>query len=377
MIEQFAAVDEESKYFELDVRRFMETRRNGRKESVGSAAADTIKTELRICISSMGFELRLLETNTCIFKPVAKLDAQLVFTASFEDEIPRVMDFSFSSLSLYSLLSSRTLFQFSSPGQDSPALKLCCSMCGNSPNAFFFSFPALEIWFHFPCWAEIIQYFGSYTDNIINANQTCASYEKQFVDQTENFDQIISVNASQSVVTSEIKTVNALVTSVKSDYMGMTLHFPISVSQEGSRLSSEKEGHGNCSKSLTITAYSRGCEFIINDENMKAVLKLDSVSGDIAINEESTLQSWPFFRLYDSMVTVETPGVFVLSSIKIRILSDTLNVWLSYQVFHFWGETLFPVPEAHPSPTTSVVFQIEAELRKASLQLTDGRVGPL
>ncbi|KAL9665135.1 hypothetical protein QQ045_020546 [Rhodiola kirilowii] len=373
-IEQFSAVDEDSKYFESDISKFMESKI--RKITAGSVVADTVKTEVRVCAISMGVELLHFETNTTIFRPVAKLDAQFVFTGSFEDEMPLMLDFSFSSLSLHSLLNSLTLFQFNSPSQDSPVFRLCFSKCENGPDELFFSVPALEIWFHFPCWAEIISYCGSYTENMIKTNHTGASHGKQNVTpfgQTDDVD-VIFTNASESVEVFEDENANIFVINAKSDCISIKLRFPMFVTEEECHLSSEETNiYEKSCKSLTVTAYSRGCEVVMNGEYLKMVLKLDRVSGDIGISDENMLQTWPFFRLYDSIVTVKTLSVLQLSNIKIDILSDTLDVWLSYQVLHFWGGTIFPVPKAHSSPITSVVFQLEAKLRKASLQLTDGR----
>uniref|UniRef100_A0A7N0U003 Vacuolar protein sorting-associated protein 13 VPS13 adaptor binding domain-containing protein n=1 Tax=Kalanchoe fedtschenkoi TaxID=63787 RepID=A0A7N0U003_KALFE len=376
VIDQFLAVDEDSKYFESDILKFLESKRNVKEKTAGSAAADTINTELQICISSMTCELFHFEANTITFKPVAKLDTQFVFAASFEDEIPSKLDFSFSSLSLLSLQNSVLLLQFNSPSPDLPAFQISFSRSENNPDEVFFLFPVLELWFHFPSWDEIIRLCHSYIENITNTNYTGVSDKKQNVaptDQIVNFDHVIFTHTSDSLIALD-ETINPLAIHAHSDSIGIKIHFPLFVAQEASNVSSEAiHSYIKCSKSLTVAAYCRGCELVMNGSNTKVMLMLDNISGDIEISDENTLQTWPFFRVYGTVVTVETLIGLQLSNIKFAILSDAIDVWLSYQVFHFWSGTTFPVPKAQSSPDTLTNIHLEAQLSKASLQLTDDR----
>ncbi|KAI9153087.1 hypothetical protein LWI28_005759 [Acer negundo] len=398
VIDQFSSVGDESKLFTTDVPQFLQLKKCLRESStVTPVASGMIFTEVRCCFDSLLVKLHHFIKDPVLLKPVAEVEMQFVFSASLVNETLTSLDANFSSLALHSLLNTVILAKCTVNHSTPSVLGVCFSKSDHGEYEFHISLPSFDVWLHFYDWTEIIDLCHIYSQKMAKTARVEVSLMNSAIG-TVGMIETLAITPSQSSlqnssmsshhVSQNMKQDTAILI-LRSENIGLTVHFPICVNEEAIREYGVAEidevpqnvssSHfvGKHSKYISITTHSKSSEIIIAGKNVKLKVILDKTSGCVGTSEENSVNSWPFFQIFQVVVETEIcRDQMELVHTNVNFLCHRIDVWFSHRVLYFWRGVVFDIPEAGSSSSQLAIpsMNFKIQLRKMSLLISDGRV---
>lgn len=336
VIDQLSSVAELSKCYMSNVLQLPRLKR-WHKENVAALSDIPVitSTEVKCCFSSISIDFCRFRKDSIALEPVAMLDMQFLCYAQLRNEIPSCLELSFTSLVLYSMLSSVLLAQCGSTSSVPSFLDTRVIYSNEGEKKLVFTLPALDIWLHLLSWMEFIELFSSFAPLLESNTETVSQRNSELF-------------------------------TVKSENAGITFHIPVSISKNPST--------GRQSKYIALTLESKNSQVVFYGQNVSFKSCLEKVSGKIQVCEDTSPHSWPLFHLVQVNVEGEIcDSQTEVVSVQVEVQCDSLDVCLSHHAFFFFHGLGFEIPEAG----SEIVFSgidFEVKVRKVSLLLTDGRV---
>jgi hypothetical protein len=345
VIDRFASVETESQRYTADAIQFLELKKFTIKSPDSPPPVVTNITEIRSCVNSLSIKLCCSETDSFA---LAKAELAFLCNVSLRNDIPLVVEFSFSYLSLFSSLNSVMIVECKGTSNLSVA-EVYFSVLDSGENEFCVSLSSLNIWLHLLDWVKIIDMI----------NSILAKQSESNISEDEDKDR---------------KDINIM----KLETIGINIHIPVRLIGEGLQDSHHnntdlrKFGQFGC---VYVTVLSKNSEIKSCGENVRFKINLEKASGAVELHKDKEgLSSWPFFQLF----LVEMEGDITMGSEKVECLTtdikcDSFDVWLSHHIFYFWNCVLFDFPQS--SGTSQFTFvdslDLKFQLRKLSILLTD------
>uniref|UniRef100_A0A2P2MK19 Uncharacterized protein LOC105135080 isoform X1 n=1 Tax=Rhizophora mucronata TaxID=61149 RepID=A0A2P2MK19_RHIMU len=386
VINQFASVDVESKYFTSDVLHFLQLKRSLKESGAFSPLSfGPFLTEVQCSVESLVITLYHQRDNATALEPVVKADMQFLFSASLINDTPASMDLRLSFLTLQSVLNSVMLMQCIDSCSVFSAVHICFSKSVEGANDLHVSLPSLDIWLHMFDWTAIIDL----AMNISKKKVETAPVEAPSKSSPEDI-----VDPAKSVAVTDCQTFldrismqqvleeqNSIL-MVRSEDIGITIHFPILLSK--SRIAEFKEWkRQNVSSNsiavkdcnfLAITVHCQNSKLSMASGSLQMKFSLGKTSGSLGICEDKRITTWPFFQISQiNLVTHSSKNQMELVSVNLGVECNQLDVWLSHRVFCFWHDISFDIPELASPQSSFCSMDFRIELRKASLLISDER----
>eukprot|EP00268_Persea_americana_P023609 TRINITY_DN23168_c0_g2_i2.p1 TRINITY_DN23168_c0_g2~~TRINITY_DN23168_c0_g2_i2.p1 ORF type:complete len:2954 (+),score=526.87 TRINITY_DN23168_c0_g2_i2:1710-10571(+) len=381
VIDHLSTIGRESQGFTTDVLQFVQFKRSLKESNAVLLDSRETFTETRFCINGLSISLypsrRRLSMSSEL---VAKADMQLIFTASFRNEIPLCIDVDISRLVLYSYHSSVILVACSSSDSVSSYIGIHYSKSDGGENQLLLSVPSLDIWLHLSDWSKLIELIGSCALQLRKSSSLIASYEGSKSD---------SQNDTVSQKTSSPENfVRASVMIVKSENLSISFHFPVWVdcldnhaevhldippnfplNMHGEKAKSFEAEDG---KYIVFTLHSRFFEIVIGKKIVKLKSNIEKIRGLLEVIENQKISSLPCFQIFQVNIEGEVCDEQIMH-VSADVELETLDVWLSHQIFCFWRGIRFRIPETSSPPVLFCNLAVKAHLRKVSVLLNDGR----
>ncbi|KAJ4705608.1 putative Vacuolar protein sorting-associated protein [Melia azedarach] len=395
VIDQFSSVKDESKLFTCDVTHFLQLKRCLRENgSISTVALDTIFTEVKCGVDSLVIKLQYLRRDSGLLKAVAKVNFQFECSASLINEKLIRLDVNFSSLALYSMLNSVMLARCTFDGSTSSVLGICLSKSNHGENELCISLPSLDIWLHFSDWTEVIDLYNSFSQKMEKSTHSTVSSKCSTMATVDPIENCVPTASQSAPPNSRMPTDYAVenvkdtdIFIVRSDNIGITIQIPLWVHEVAVRENGVDEIQearpkndlsniilGQHSKYIKITAHSKHIELFIAGRNAKLKAILEKTSGTLGTYEEASVNSWPFFQIFQVNVESEICGdQMELVRANVYIQCDRLEAWLSHQIICFWHDLVFNNPKAESSQLSLPSIDFKIQLRKISLLISDGR----
>ncbi|XP_048230004.1 uncharacterized protein LOC8267449 isoform X1 [Ricinus communis] len=396
VINQFSSIGNESKYFTSDILQFFQLKRS-LKESGGvpTVASGMVFTEARCCANSLSVILYQSKRDSIMEKPIAKADMQLICSASLINETPVELDLSFSSLAIHSLPDSVMIAQCANAHSASSALHIFFSNSIEAENEFHICLPSLNIWLHVLDSSAVIGIYNYYSKRMsetLVVESSSKSLSKDMADHTENATFSVSQssllkNNSPFDHPNEHTNQDSFVLSVRSECIGLTVHFPIwdsqsavceietaEVQEQRPRFVSSHATEGKKCKFMAVTAHSRNSRLSMVGKNVRLKSILEKTSGTVGICEDKSITTWPFFQISEVDVMTEICNNHMnIAVIKLEVQVDRVDMWLSHQVLCFWYGVQFDIPETGTSQSSIESMDLKLQSRKVSLLISDER----
>lgn len=391
IIDQFSAVDRQSKGFTSDVLQFLQFKKSVKETGASQPEPSTVTfIETKCCVNALSISFYHSRSDVVSLELVARADMQFLLSASFKNEIPSFLDVSFRSLTLFSHLNSVMLAECTSSCPTSSVLYIHLSMSDQGENDLLVSLPSLGIWLHLIDWTEVIDLLSSYPERLVKNSIVDASPNNSLIGQVDEIENVtVNIPASTSgCVASENKIQNATRLAAKLENIGIAIHIPVWISreafsifrdpqvqEEGCHNDSCNMGEGVDDNFITVSFDNGCCELHFSSRTAKIILNLAKINGTVGLNKGKSFPSWPFFQFSQVNVEAEIRGNQLdLVHVNANIQCDSLDLWLSYHIFYFWKSMTFILPKARPGQSASVTGDLCIKLRKISILLTDGRV---
>ncbi|TXG57716.1 hypothetical protein EZV62_015545 [Acer yangbiense] len=397
VIDRFSSVGDESKLFTTDVPHYLQLKKCLRESStVTPVASGMIFTEVRCCFDSLLVKLHHFIKDPVLLKPVAEVEMQFVFSASLVNETLISLDANFSSLALHSLLNTVILAKCTINHSTPSVLGVGFSKSDHGKYEFHISLPSFDVWLHLYDWTEIIDLCHIYSQKMAKTARVDVSLMNSAIGMVDMIETLEITPSQSSLQNSSMSThhvsqnmkQDTAILILRSENIGLTVHFPIWVNEEAIReygVAEIDEGPQNVSSShvvgkhskyISITTHSKSSEIIIADKNVKLKVILDKTSGSVGTSEENSVNSWPFFQIFQVDVETEiSRDQMELVHTNVNILCHRIDVWLSHRVLYFWRGVVFDIPEAGSSSSQLAIpsMNFKIQLRKMSLLISDGR----
>ncbi|KAJ8450353.1 hypothetical protein Cgig2_004810 [Carnegiea gigantea] len=384
VVEQHSWVGKESKCFTQDVPEFIKLKKSLKDTACGfSNVSSSVLTEIRCCVDSLSVKLISSKGGSNFQNILAKIDSCFMLSATVKDDILLNLDVHFSSLLLSSLLNSIYLARCSPDHSSSSVLDIHMSTIKRNEIKLLIALPSLEIWLHMFDWSMLIDFLDSCIQGITLSSLSYASDSNNLlVDNPSE-----TPPHSHPTLTFEFTSASEdFSVTVRSENIGLSCHVPLWVSEEAIDQSDSNGQTGanvellsqvsgwKDSKFLTVTLHSRSSELFTHGTDMKIRINVEKATGSVGICESGTVRSWPFFQLFQLGADIQICEYEkVPVAVKVDINCEAFNVWLSHQVFYFWHGVDFGAAKADSSDITSGSVDLNMQLRKVSLLLTDGR----
>ncbi|KAM3684567.1 hypothetical protein ACJW31_11G053600 [Castanea mollissima] len=389
VIDQFSTILDQSKEFKSDVLQFLQSRKFLKEISaVPSVGSSTIFTEVQCYVNSMLINLHRCGKDSK--EMIAKAEVQFSCSASLKDDKLLSLGVTFSSLELYSLPNSILLAQCSSTCSSTSVLDISFSESIDEENEFCVSLPSLDIWLHMADLFKVVDLINSYAGQL---TKTILLYPPKNMAADVSPNSLHSANMSTQFSSVNMKR-DAVTLIMRSEDVGITFYFPVSVSKEACQQLQLDNDYNNAPqnvsydvlrekdcKFIAVSLYSKSIRLFLEGRNIKFYSNLEKLSGTIVICEEKSVPSWPLFQIYQVDAEVQiSNNQMELMNIEVGVHCDRSDVWLSHRVFYFLHSACFHVPEVESSEFGFGRIDFKANLRKVSLLLSDGRwscSGPL
>ncbi|XP_050228405.1 uncharacterized protein LOC126677693 isoform X2 [Mercurialis annua] len=392
VINQFTSVGDESKCFTSDVLCFFQLKRSLKESGeVLPVCSGTSFTEARCYANSVSIILHQRRKDSMASQPIAKVDMQFDCSASLINQTPTYFNLNFSTVALHSLLNSVMIAQCANDCSASSALRICFSKSVEGANEFCISLPYLNIWLHAMEWSTLSDICNSYSKRMAETILLESSLKKHSLKDTADHSESAAVAVSpsyppkKSTVTdcvNEHADQDLVVLSVRSENVGLTIHFPVRNIQTslGETGTSEVQDHesphateGNC-KYVAVTTHSRNIELMMAGKLVKLNFVLEKISGNVEIMKDHNVTTWPFFQISEVSVATEIcNNQMDLVDIKLDVDVGPLDLWLSHQVLCFWYGVQCDIPKSETSQSSFGSVSSKMQLKKVSLLISDER----
>ncbi|XP_048139080.1 uncharacterized protein LOC115752507 isoform X2 [Rhodamnia argentea] len=399
VINQLSSVQDESELFTSDVLQFLQSRRSINKYNTSLRVVPSmLLTEVVLSIDSLSTKLVHSTKDSILSEPVARAEMQFKCSASLRNETAELLNFSFSSVVLYSLRSHAILARCTGPHSASSVLGITYSRFDQVKDELSIFLPSLDIWLELLEWMKVVDMIRSIIGEMTDAEHREASLANADDGPrvVENTVLIVpgsppNLASSDCVLSDNIKDTSFLI--VKLENIGVALHFPIDVCNfcckfgkfecrpaEDHNMLSSVLGKKQC-KFAVLTIKSKCTELGISERSSNLRSFVENISLNIEIMEDGDLHSSPFVQIFKMSLKTEIySGETDNGHVSVDIQCDHIDLVLSHQVFYFWHDVALSIPEGESSQFAIGCVECKVHVRKVSLLLTDGRwscSGPL
>lgn len=378
-------MEQESKMFTNDVLQFLQIKKQIMEHSALLPKSSDITTnEMRFCVRSLSLRLHQLKRDSTCSEIMAEAEMHFVCSVSLINGKPHFFDISFSSVSLFSLLNSVALAEFSCTDSGLSVLDMILAVSGHDENRIVLSFPSLDVWLYLPDWNEFFDLLVSFSKKM-STKISGASAEDLSSVTVDNRQSVASDSQNQVPLEDISQAAGSSILTL--EHVGLSIHFPALVSRDAYNTFGRPHVHKlpcddgcgspsdyqNCfisislqSRNSELVADGKSVKLAINSDYTGAVLKL--LSGDIA-------QSWPLFQLSKIYIEAEIYEYQTENlSMNLFIRSDSLDLSLGNHILYLFYFTWFEKHEDTPSQFNIKRMDIKAQLRRLSLHLNDWKV---
>ena len=297
VIDQFSTILDQSEEFKSDVLQFLQSRKFLKEISaVPSVGSSTIFIEVQCYVNSMLINLHHCGKDST--EMVAKAEVQFSCSASLKDDKLLSLGVTFSSLELYSLPNSILLAQCSSTCSSASVLDISFSKSIHEENEFCVSLPSLDIWLHLADLVKVVDLINSYAGQL---TKTIPLDPPKDVSVDVSLNSLHSANMSTQLSSVNMKR-DAVTLIVRSEDVGITFYFPVSVSKEACQQLQLDNDYKNAPQNVSYDVLrEKDCKFIavslcsksirlfLEGRNIKFNSNLAKLSGMIVICEEKSV----------------------------------------------------------------------------------------
>ncbi|KAL2927751.1 putative vacuolar protein sorting-associated protein 13A [Bienertia sinuspersici] len=386
VVDQYAMVGNKSKHFKHDVLDFLQLTQSLKDNSFDIPKESTMAvTEMKCCVNSMSVTLIRLERDSNSRDMIARLEMGFILSATLKNDMLSCLNIQFSSLLLSASLNSIYLVKCSSDSTTASVLDFCFSAIQQNEIELLIAIPSLEIWFHLSDWVMVI-------DHVYSCVPHCPQHSN--LDLSDSTAGVMDPSAQKTVQSFPLPSSEpdklaqdaGVAVIVKSKNIGLSCYIPLWVSEEAFAESEVFPSHsldteslnamsgGKDTKFLTITLQSRSNELQFHGPNLKLKTIIEKATGSVGICESGSVQSWPFFQLFQLGTQVQICEYQkVPMGVNVEVTCEGFDFWLSQQVLYFWHGI---VPERTEADCSDIRFgsvDLKLQISKASLLLTDGR----
>ncbi|KAL2933168.1 putative vacuolar protein sorting-associated protein 13D [Bienertia sinuspersici] len=387
VIDQYAMVGNKSKHFKHDVLDFLQLTQSLKDNSFDVPKESTMAvTEMKCCVNSMSVTLIRLERDSNSRDMIARMEMGFILSATLKNDMLSCLNIQFSSLLLSASLNSIYLVKCSSDSTSASVLDFWFSAIQQNEIELMIAIPSLEIWFHLSDWVMVI-------DHVYSCVPHCPQHSD--LDLSDSTAGVMDPSAQKTLQSFPLPSSEpdklaqdaAVAVIVKSKNIGLTCYIPLWVSEEAFAESEVFPSHsldteslnamsgGKDTKFLTIKLQSRSNELQFHGPNLKFKTIIEKATGSVGICESGSVQSWPFFQLFQLGTQVQICEYQkVPMGVNVEVTCEGFDFWLSQQVLYFWHGIVPGRTEADCSDIRFGSVDLKLQISKASLLLTDGRV---
>lgn len=388
VIEEFSSVDEQSKCFKSDVLQFLNSKRSLKATRELSTA---ILTEVKCCTQSL--LISFCHRDNDFVELISKGDLQFICSASLINDSLETLDLGFSTLVFCSPRDS-VLAKCTSRSFSTVVLGIRFSKSDDHMNELSLCLSSLDIWLHLSEWTEVVKFlnclylrlekFPMDAASETLSVETAISVQEAAVKNASCF--LDTESTSVPCMTQDIE--NSVLMIIRSENVCITFHIPIWTSEKPYM----EFQHAECLKPATLSVSSdivvqKDAEFLtisikVNDvelvtRGMDIQLKanMDRLSSVIMLVANESHTSWPLLDI----IQVHLDAVLSKSltnniELKVEVICDHSDVWLSHPAFHLWSAVKFEVPKSGSSQYSTRGISFKFQMRKVSILLPDEKV---
>lgn len=393
VIEEFSSVEDQFKCFKSDVVQFLHSKRSLKSSGATSStpmSSAIISTEVKCCTQSLS--INLCHKHEGFEKPISKCDLKFICSASLVDDSLVWLDLQFSTLVFYSSYGS-VLAKCASTRESTFVLCICFSISIDHINELSLCLPSLDIWLHLSEWTQIVNFLNHLclpldkspmhaaseslsVDTGISAKKAEAEDESSFLD-----------SESTSIPFTTQETENAVLMIIKSENVCITFHIPIWTSEEpyvelqraeslnlttlslSSDIVEEKDA-----EFLTVSVKVKDIELVISGRDIQLKSNMERLSSVIVFVANANHTSLPLLDIIQVHVDVVfSRSQIDNSTLKVELICDHSDLWLSHPAFHLWGALKFDVPKSGSAQYSMGDISFKFQMRKVSVLITDGK----
>ncbi|KAL8141634.1 hypothetical protein V2J09_014666 [Rumex salicifolius] len=383
VIEKYSLVGKEAKYFTHDIQQFLQLKKALKGSHVQPVELSSdILTEVRCYAGFICIKLQRSNTESKVKEVIARMDAAFLLSASLINDTVISLDANFSSLSVVSLDNSVTLVNCLPEGSASSVLGVHMTTSNQNHMELGVTLPSINLWLYLTDWFLVVDLLDSYFRLSPSAEDAGAVLHDQTIAKCY-------VSAESDSVSTKPENVvpNNISLSLRSENMGISVHIPVwygeEICTETKALVREQETTNNCSllpegpkecKFVMVSLQSRSFDLFLDGSSIKFRSTFGKTTGFVGIRESGVSRSWPFFKLFQLSVDFEVFDYTIIPAhIKADLHCEIFDVWLSHQVLYFWNGLEFDNSKANKNAYDFGRVDINFQLSKASLLLTDGR----
>ncbi|KAL6005779.1 hypothetical protein ACLOJK_006352 [Asimina triloba] len=390
VMDLLSRVGPESQGFTSDVLQFVQFKRNLKEESVAlnDYSTETF-LEAGVCVDSLSIKLHRSRSGSMSSEIVAVADMELKFTMSFRNGVLLDAAVDVPVLLLYSFHSSTILMSAPCINSAPSCLRFHFSKSKSDRDELLLTISSLDAWLHLSDWVELVELLYSYSRQSDKSSSMITLQDSNSGVHLQGNPQPYDTPSGFS----SRKFMQASVLIVKSEKLSISFHLPLFVHQEVLDHSIEAncqqempqklppgyaEGknisfQAKSGKYIAFNLCSQYSELAIHDRSVTLKSSIEKITGMLEVIDKQIVSSFPFFQLYQidvqGEVTEAEKSVCISSELKL----ETVDAWLSHQIFLFWRGIDFRIPESTSSQLPIHNMVVKVHLRKALLLLNDGR----
>jgi hypothetical protein len=249
--------------------------------------------------------------------------------------------------------------------------------------------PSLDIWLHLSEWTEIVS-FLNHLYLPFEKTPVHAATEHLSVDtgiSIKDDSSYLDIESTSIPLTAQ-ETENAVLLVIRSENISITFNIPIWTSEEPyvelqhakSRSLTTLNGSSDIveekdAEFLTVSVQVNGFELVIGSRDIQLKSNMERLSSVIIFVVNGSHTSLPLLDIIqvhvDALVSKSDTGN---TTVKLELICDHSDVWLSHPVFYLWGALKFDVPKSESSQYSTGSISFKFQIRKVSVLLTDGKV---
>ncbi|XP_051121162.1 uncharacterized protein LOC127244726 [Andrographis paniculata] len=391
VINQFSQVDEESKLFTSDVQQFLQAKKQMMEcTPLVPITSNMTLTDMRFCVMSLCIRFHQLKKDSNCSELMAEAEMHFVCSLSLINDRLSSLEVSFYSLSLFSLSHSVMLSEFSCPGSGSSVLDVIFVVSVSGENLITVSFYCLDIWLHLHDWNEIIGLLSVYSTHL--SAPTSGSSSESIPGIPSDHDKSASGESSAQMPYLNVRQSSGLCTLIL-EHVGLALHIPALVAQDTDmafdwfhfhkKQPSDEYNSLPCYKQncfLLVSLQIRKSKLIADGKTVKLKVSSEYLNGVVKLFYGGNATTWPLFQLCKANIEAHIyKDENDKAHMEFMVRCDSMDLSFSNQILCILQFTWFEQSEEVPSRFNFARLDLQVQLRKFSLLLTDWKIsnGPL
>ncbi|KAK4437331.1 Vacuolar protein sorting-associated protein 13 [Sesamum alatum] len=381
VIDQFSLVDEASNIVVSDVPHFLQAKKQmAEYTALPSKTSNATFSEMRFCVNSLSLRLHRMKRDSTCSELIADAEMQFLCSLSMKNGTPQSFNISFSSLALFSLINSVVLAEFVCLGSGSSVLDMILSVSDYGENRVVVSFPCLDVWLHLFDWNEVIGLLSLFSEqlSILTSEESAEGTHSGPVDKSK-----MGAGDGPNLASENISKGACFFIAL--EHVGLAVHFPAVASPDtystfgGPHFHAKQtlgencgfqSGNQNCFFSVSLQI--RNTELVADGKTVKLIISCEDLNGVLKLFKGNSAQTWPLFQLSKihleaEIFKYETEDVHM----KLLVQCDNLNFSFSDHILYLFQFTWFKRSGEMPSPFNFKRMDLNVQLRKFSLLLTD------